>query len=55
MRSRLVVALLFVVAAVALAVAQDEDTTKTIQFRTDLEAARADAAESGRPLMVVFR
>ncbi len=27
----------------------------TIDWRTDLAAARADAKESGRPLLVVFR
>ena len=26
-----------------------------IDWKTDLEAARAEAAESGRPMMVVFR
>ena len=37
----------------AFATAQDEPAT--ITWRQDLEAARADAADKGRPLMVVFR
>ena len=32
-----------------------EDEPPGITWRTDLEAARADARESGRPLFLVFR
>jgi hypothetical protein len=51
----LVVALFVVVAALAAwALAQDRDAA-TIAWQTDIEAARARAASSGRPLMIVFR
>ncbi len=38
----------------ALATAQDGES-ETIAWRTDLKAARVEARESQRPLMVVFR
>ncbi len=47
------IALCALAAAVATVFAADEDAT--IAWRTNLEAARTEAAESGRPLMVVFR
>ena len=36
-------------------VAYGKDERDGISWRTDLEAARADARESGKPLLVVFR
>ncbi len=50
-------ALLLLGAVVAgfAAFATAEDQAVTIQWRQDLTAARADAADKGRPLMVVFR
>jgi len=47
--------LILVVAGGLAAFAAAEDGPDTITWRQDLEAARADAAERGRPLMVVFR
>ena len=56
MRALLLAVVLVAFAALsAFALAQDEPAAPTITWRTDLAAARADAAEQGRPLMVVFR
>lgn len=49
----LMIALAIVTAAVATVFAAEDRAT--IKWRTNLEAARTEAAESGRPLMVVFR
>ncbi len=36
-------------------VAQDDLKLGDFRWRTDLEAARKDAAAAGRPLLIVFR
>ena len=36
-------------------VAQDDLKLSDFRWRTDLEAARKDAAAAGRPLLIVFR
>ena len=48
------VVLLFAVLTAFVAVAPAEEP-QSVRWETDLAAARARAAEEGRPLMVVFR
>lgn len=50
-------ALIFIAlsAALAAAVAFAAEDDATIAWRPNLEAALAEASQSGRPLMVVFR
>lgn len=42
-------------ALLALARGQDAPAPTTIEWRTDLGAARAEARETGKPLFLVFR
>ena len=39
----------------AMAASAQEDLTGGIEWRTDLDAARAEARQAGRPMLVVFR
>jgi hypothetical protein len=54
MRSSYAVLLPLVFAAAALT-AQESAPTDAFRWRTNLAAARAEAAETGKPLFLVFR
>ena len=54
-RRVLAAALLALAAGSAAAVRAAEDEPAAIAWRTDLATATAEAAESGLPLLVVFR